>query len=218
MFDFLLDRKITVVLADDHEVVRAGIRRLLSINKNIQILDEASNGEDAIQLVRYHKPDIALLDILMPIKSGIEATAIIKSEFPEVLVVMFTAFEDYEHLEKALNAGADGYLTKDIGAKDLLEAIQKVFNGDRVFSKSILNILQGRYTTIDNVDPSPITISSREQEILNYLAKGLTSPEIAQLLGISVRTVQVHRSNIIQKLGIRNANELVRYAVIHHSK
>ena len=129
MNSYTQQRAIRIVLADDHEVVRAGLRRLLSVDKTINVIDEASNGEDAVDLVKYHKPDIALLDILMPNMNGIEATDKIKAETPGVLVVMLTAFEDYKHLEQALAAGADGYLTKDIGAAELIKSIHSVVRG-----------------------------------------------------------------------------------------
>jgi two-component system, NarL family, response regulator NreC len=215
-FDSNFERKYSIVLADDHEVVRAGLRRLLNINKAFIIVDEANNGEDAFELVKYHKPDIAILDIMMPRMDGIEAAKLIKKTVPETLVVMLTAFEDSSHLELALEAGADGYLTKDISAKDLISSLQNVVIGERVFSKSIIHILQKTYMPSNPTDTSPVTISQREQEVLNFLALGKTSPEIAEILNISVRTVQSHRSNIIQKLGIKNASSLIRYAVINY--
>jgi two-component system nitrate/nitrite response regulator NarL len=208
------NRQLNVILADDHEVVRAGLRRLISIDKMINVLDEASNGYDAVEVVRYHKPDIAILDILMPKMDGIEATQIIKSSFPDVLVVMLTAFEDLPHIEKALAAGADGYLSKDISAKDLIESLHKVYNGERVFSRTILHLWQKSYVSYHDSDSTPVTITKREQEILNLVAKGKTSPEIAEELNISVRTVQSHRLNIMQKLGVKNTAALVRYAVL----
>lgn len=218
MYPFDQERKISLVLADDHEVVRAGLRRLLYISKSIQILDEASNGEDAIELVRYHQPDIALLDVLMPRMDGIEATKIIKREMKNVMVVMLTAFEDALHLEQALDAGADGYLTKDISAKDLVTALYQVVQGERVFSKTIIQLMQKSYSTSYAADSSTVSISPREQEVLNLIAQGKTSPEIADMLFISVRTVQSHRSNIIQKLNIKSASGLVRYAVLNYNK
>ncbi len=218
MIDSLSNRKIKIVIADDHEVIRAGLRRLLSVDKSILILDEAPNGLKAIELVKYHKPDIALLDILMPQMDGIEATKIIKTTCPDVLVVILTAFEDAEHLEKALEAEADGYLTKDIGTKELIAALHDVFLGERVFSKSIVNLLQSTYGYNDTSSIAHISISKREQEILNYVALGKTSLEISQILNISHRTVQSHRSNIMQKLRIKTAGELIRYAVINYSR
>lgn len=213
--EFDTEKKYTIVLADDHEVVRAGIRRLLNINKAFYIIDEASNGEDAVELVKYHKPNIALLDVLMPRLNGIEAAKQIKQVAPNTLIVMLTAFEDSNHLEKALEAGADGYLTKDISAKDLVSALLTVVEGERVFSKTIIHLLEKSYNHNATQDTSPITISGREQEVLNLLALGKTSPEIAEMLDISVRTVQSHRSNIIQKLGVKSASALIRYAVMN---
>ncbi len=207
---------IEIILADDHEVVRAGLRRLLAIDKTIKVLDEAGNGEDAFKLVEYHKPHVALLDIMMPRMDGIDATRKIKLGFPETLVVMLTAFEDFNHIEKALSAGADGYLSKDISAKDLVNAIHDVNHGQRVFSKSVLRLLQRKFRTGDSDEEyETVTISKREQEILNQVALGKTSKEIAEFLSISDRTVQSHRANIMEKLGIKNTAGLVRYAIFH---
>ena len=206
---------LTIVMADDHEVVRAGIRRLLSIEKSFKILEEASNGEDAVKMVKYYKPRVALLDILMPNVTGIEAVQIIKKEVPETFCVMLTAFEDSKHLENAMNAGADGYLSKDIGAKDLIESLFQVSMGERVFSRSIIKILQNKNIP-DSSDDERIIITKREQEILNLVARGRTSAEISDELFISVRTVESHRYNLMQKLGIKNAAGLVRYAVFNN--
>jgi DNA-binding NarL/FixJ family response regulator len=207
---------IRIILADDHEIVRAGLRRLLSIDKSIIVLDEARNGGEAVELVKYHKPDIALLDILMPRMSGIEAAKLIRSEVPDTLIVILTAFEDSTHVERALEAGANAYLAKDISAKDLVEALHNVFNGERVFSKSILKILEKRFEPTKENEEKSVQISKREQEILNYVAMGKTSSEIADELFISVRTVQSHRSNVMQKLGLKNAAGLIRYAVYNY--
>ncbi len=204
---------ISIIIADDHEVVRAGIRRLLSMDKSLKIIDEASNGRDAADLVAYHKPTIALLDIMMPMMSGIDAVKKIKMTSPDTFVVMLTAFEDSNHLEKALMAGADGYLTKDIGAKDLIKAIHTVLLGERVFSKSIIMIMQNRYVPNLQVDEQ-ITITKREQEILNLIALGRKTAEISDTLSLSSRTVETHRYNLMKKLKLNSAAELVRYAVV----
>ena len=218
MVNFQENLKISVVIADDHEVLRAGIRRLLSIDKRINIIAEATNGEEAVSLTRYHKPDVILIDIMMPQMNGIEAVTLLRQENTETKLIILTAFEDSLHIERALEAGADGYLAKDISAKDLNSALFKAVAGERVFSNSILRILQNKYVPYSEKDETMITISPREQEIMNLLAQGKTSQQISDELFISIRTLQAHRSNIMQKLGIKNAAGLVRYAVIHYTK
>ncbi len=208
------ENNIRLVMADDHEVVRVGLRRLLSMDNSIEVVDEADNGRKAIDLVNKHKPDVVLLDIMMPSMTGIEATKEIKAVF-DCYVVMLTAFEDALHLEKALAAEADGYLSKDIGAKDLIEAIKQVNKGERVFSKSIIKIMQKKYIPEEENTSEPILISKREQEVLNLVAAGKTSQQIADTLFLSVRTVESHRYNIMQKLDISNTAQLVRYAVMN---
>lgn len=216
MIEYTENNPINIILADDHEVVRVGLRRLLSMDKAINIMDEAHNGEDAVKLVEYNSPDIALLDILMPRKDGIEATKEIKSKFKKTLVVMLTAFEDSFHLEKALSAGADGYLAKDIGAKELIESLKLVMRGNRVFSKSIVKLMQKKFIhSEEEPSPAPVTITKREQEVLNLVTMGKTSQEIADKLFISVRTVESHRYNLMQKLHIKNAAGLARYSVMN---
>jgi len=209
-----MDREIKIILADDHEIVRVGLKRLLNINKNIKILAEASNGVEAITLIDYYKPDIALIDILMPKLDGIQATRQIKEKNPDILCIILTAFEDSGHIEKALRAGADGYLSKDINSKDLIDAIVRVFRGERVFSKSILSIIK-KYPSNEshNISEDSVSISKREQQIINMVSAGMTSSEIAAELQISVRTVQTHRANIMKKLNVKNVAELVKYSL-----
>jgi DNA-binding NarL/FixJ family response regulator len=216
MSQFIQSRTITIILADDHDVVRAGIKRLLSIDKSLHVIDEASNGEDAVNLVKYHIPDIVLLDVNMPKMDGIKATEIIKESNLDTFVVILTAYDDSSHMEKALQAGADGYLIKDIGSKDLIESMHRVVMGERVFSKSVLSILQSKHWSSSEAE-NQIVITKREQEILNSVALGKTSTEIAELLNISTRTVESHRYNLMKKLQVKNTAELVRYAVMNTS-
>ncbi|MBX3042806.1 MAG: response regulator transcription factor [Candidatus Kapabacteria bacterium] len=206
---------VSLVFADDHEVVRAGIRRMLSLDKTFKIMDEANNGRDALDLILYHKPDIALLDIMMPQMSGVEVTRELKERNSETFVVILTAFEDGAHLEKALSAGADGYLTKDIPSKELIAALHTVVTGERVFSKSIVLLAQNKFMTRGSQVEPHIKITKREQEILNLIATGKSSVEIAETLYLSVRTVESHRYNVMQKLGIKNTAGLIRFAVLN---
>lgn len=211
----LLPSEIKVIIADDHEIVRAGIKRILSVEKRIKILSEAENGKIALSLIQEYHPDLVLLDISMPEIDGIELARIVKTNYPDIVVLMLTAFEDYQNVERALASGADGYLSKDISPSFLIEAIYKAVLGERVFSKSILRVIEKPRSFQQETDNSNVTISKREQEILNYVAMGKTSQEIADILGISIRTVQNHRANIMQKLGIKTAAGLVRFAVIY---
>ena len=204
---------LRIVLADDHEIVRAGIRRLLSVNRAIRILDEASNGQDLVDIVEYHNPDVVISDILMPKLNGIEALKKIREKKLDCLVIMLTAYEDSFHLENALAAGADGYLSKDIKSKELVDAVFNVIKGERVFSKSVVRLLQRKAVSSAELDPEPIVITKREQEILDLVATGKTSQEIADSLFISVRTVESHRYNLMQKLDVNNVAELIRYAI-----
>jgi len=214
----LLPEKINVIIADDHEIVRAGLRRILNIDKRIQIVGEAQDGKSALKLIEENLPHVVLLDIHMPGIDGIEVANIVCEKHPEIVVLMLTAYEDYKHVEAALKVGADGYLSKDISPSFLIDAIYRSVLGERVFSKSILKVLENPlFLQRDEENPNVI-ITPREQEILNYLAQGKTSKEIADILGISIRTVQNHRSNIMQKLNIKTAAGLVRFAVLHTSK
>ncbi len=218
--NFYQDQKtqnITVILADDHEIVRVGLKRFLSIDSNIQIIAEATNGEDAITLTVLYRPNIVLLDINMPRMDGIKAASEIKKQAPDVKIVMLSAHEDSYHLEKALGAGANGYLSKEIEAKELLPALQAVMRGERVFSRSILQLIQRNSASIDDNSGAAVALTKREQEILGMVVKGLTSSEIADKLSISPRTVETHRFNLITKFGVKNTAGLVRFAVLNEN-
>lgn len=218
MAEKLTLEKIEIVVADDHEIVRAGLRRIFSIDKRFFIVGEASNGLEAIDLVRDYTPHIALLDISMPRMDGIEAAKVITNDFPATIVAMLTAFEDYKYIEKAFSVGARGYLSKDVSPGFLIDAIYRLISGERVFSRSILNILERPPHLFENEkDNENVSLTPRENEILQFIALGKTSQEIANILKISLRTVQNHRSNIMQKLGIKTAAGLVRFAVLYNS-
>ncbi|MGB9913804.1 MAG: response regulator, partial [Candidatus Kapaibacteriota bacterium] len=178
----------------------------------------AEDGKIAKSLIQEYMPDLVLLDISMPELDGVELAKFLKANYPEIVVLMLTAYEDYQNIERALSAGADGYLSKDISPKYLIEAIYKAILGERVFSKSVLRVLEKPLALQTEADQSNVTITKREQEILNYVALGKTSQEIADILGISIRTVQNHRANIMQKLGIKTASGLVRFAVLYTSE
>lgn len=207
-------KPLRVILADDHEIVRAGIRRLISIDRRIKIIDEAENGQDLVDIVSYHKPDVVISDIMMPKLNGIDALKKIREMKHECFVIMLTAYEDSFHLENALEAGADGYLSKDINARELIDSIFEVIKGERVFSKSVVRLIKRKSASSSELESTPVVITKREQEILDLVAKGKTSLYIAEKLFISVRTVESHRYNLMQKLDVSNVAELIRYSIL----
>lgn len=211
-----LSSRIRVILADDHELVRVGVRRLLQTREDIEVVGEASSGEEAVYLVERERPDIALLDVLMPSLDGIGAAKRIKDFSFETKVVMLTTFEDNHYLDLALQSGADGYLSKNVGRQELHDAVTDVMLGRRVFSKAVISVMQGRKPQAMPLQASEaVSITRREEEILHLVAQGLTSPQIAEKLSISSRTVESHRAHLMEKTGATNMAGLVRYALLH---
>lgn len=205
---------IRVVIADDHEISRIGIRRLLSVAPDIDIVGEAVDGGQALDLARAKKPHVVILDVLMPTISGIEAAQRIKAELRDTAVIMLSAAEDEKSIERAMYAGADGYLSKEVTSAELVAAIRTVIHGERVFSRSILDLLEGKSVEVKTDGPA-VSLTKREEEIVTLVAKGLTSQDIAKKLFISPRTVETHRARIMDKLGVNNAAGLVRFALLH---
>lgn len=203
-----------IIIADDHEISRIGIRRLISNAPDVEVVAEAVNGAQTIDLARTLKPNLILMDVLMPQVSGIEAAQRIKNEMPSVSIIMLSSADDSTSVERAIFAGADGYLSKDVGSTELVEAIRTVLLGERVFSKAVLSRLEGKTPDV-KVDEPPVSLTKREEEIVALVAKGLTSQDIGKKLFISPRTVETHRARIMGKLGVNNAAGLVRFALLH---
>lgn len=213
MLDSSYDDEISVVIADDHEIMRLGLRRILSSVPSITIVGEAANGEDAIAQTKSAVPSVVLLDINMPRMSGIDAARAIKRLMNNVKVIILSAHEDYFHLSKALSAGADGYLSKEVSADELIGALYAVMQDERVFSRSILALINRNHSSSSIRSPEPITLTRREQEILELIAIGFTSAQIAEQINISIRTVETHRYNLINKLGVKNTADLIRFSI-----
>lgn len=205
-----------MILADDHELVRVGVRRLLQSHESIDVVGEAASGEEAVYLVEHEHPDVAILDVLMPQLDGIGAARRIKEFSFRTKVLMLTSFEDNHYLEQALHSGADGYLSKNVGRQELHEAVTNVVQGKRVFSKAVLALMQGKkpQQSLQRTDES-VSITRREEEILYLVAQGFTSPQIAEKLSISPRTVESHRAHLMEKTGASNMAALVRFALLH---
>ena len=208
--------KIRLLLVDDHQVVRSGLRMLLAGENDVEIVGEAGTARDALEAVRQLKPTVVLMDIGLPDLSGIDATRAIKRTNPEVAVVALTIHEDEEYFFKMLEAGAGGYVPKRAAPDELLTAIRAAANGEVYLYPSMAKLLVKDFLSQDRSSEAISTLdglTNREQQVLRYLAEGTVNEEIANELVISIKTVARHRENIMQKLGLHSRSELVRYAI-----
>ncbi len=207
--------KLRVLIVDDHGIVRAGIRSLLVAETDIEVVGEATGGEEALEKVRELHPELVLMDIAMPGMNGIEATRRIKEEFPDVCVLVLTMHDDEEFFFPVLKAGASGYVLKEAEPKELLYAIQVVINGEIFLSPTVTkSILEALVTTKDEEeDEKHGKLTIREKEILRLAADGQTNREIAQTLFLSIRTVEKHRQSVMRKLGLSKREELTKFAI-----
>ena len=209
-------KKITVLLADDHRILREGIRSLLEKEPDIEVVAEASDGGEAVAKAQQLSPDLVLMDITMPGMNGLEATRQIKALKPGVKVLILTMHESNQYISQFLRSGASGYVLKDTAAQELVGAIRAVNQGDAFLYPSIARMLLEEY--IQKVQSgeergSYDGLTDREREVLRMVAEGKTNKEIADDLSISVRTVQAHRANLMGKLHMHDRTELVRYAI-----
>jgi DNA-binding NarL/FixJ family response regulator len=204
--------KIRIVLADDHHIVRAGIRQLLESEKDIQVLAEAGDGEEAKSLIQQHKPDVAVLDIQMPKASGIEVTRWLRSHLPEVGVLILTAYDDDPYVMAVLQAGANGYVLKTAKTIDLIQAVRDVYDGKSALDASITKkLMTNIFRRPEKNAAEPLT--DRELEVLRLAAKGFTNKAIGLQLNISDRTVQGHLAHVFAKLQATSRTEAVMRAV-----
>ena len=207
---------VRVILADDHAVVREGIRRILEENSDVEIVAEAGSGRDAVELSGRILPDVVVMDIAMPDMNGIEATRRITTQAPNVRVIALSAYSDRRYVLEALEAGADAYVLKADVADELLRAIDAVTRGRRYLSSEVAGVVVNGYvrgqSPCDRSAASAV-LGAREREVLQLVAEGLTSHQIAQRLHIADKTVAAHRHNIMAKLGLHSIAELTKYAV-----
>jgi DNA-binding NarL/FixJ family response regulator len=210
-------RKIRILIADDHDVVRRGLRALLEASQGFTVVGECADGDAALRLVEKLQPDVVMLDISMPKLNGVETTRILKRRHPDVRVLMLTIHESEEYVYQVVRAGADGYLLKSADKKELWSAVRSVMDGERFFSPGVSNIIVSQFTNRlreERVRSHPgRTLTPREHEVLRCIAQGKTSRTIAAELTLSVRTVNTHRANLMQKLDIHEKAGLVRYAI-----
>jgi DNA-binding NarL/FixJ family response regulator len=204
--------KIKVVLADDHHIVRAGIRQLLESSKDIQVIAEAGDGEEAQSLIQKHKPDIAVLDVQMPKASGIEVTRWVRSHFPEVGVLILTAYDDEPYIMAVLQAGANGYVLKTARTEELIQAVHDVHEGKSALDPSVTQkLMSNLFKRTEKAPVEPLT--DRELDVLRLAAKGFTNKSIGVQLNISDRTVQGHLAHIFAKLQATSRTEAVMRGV-----
>jgi two-component system response regulator NreC len=209
-------RKIRIVLADDHKLMRSGLRVLLEQQQDFAVVGEASDGREAVTLVSSQKPDVLVMDIGMPNLNGIEAAAQITQNHPEISVVMLSMHSDESYVLRALKAGAKGYLLKDSAETDLIRAVHSVAEGKSFFSPAVSKVLLDDYVRKlkrSGTDDPYDLLTPREREVLQLVAEGKSNKDVAQLLNLSVYTVETHRSNIMEKLNLHGVPELILYAV-----
>lgn len=204
--------EIKVLVVDDHALLRDGIRALLSIQDDIEVVGEATDGREAINLVRQLSPDVVLMDIAMPLMDGLEATRRIHKENPKVKVLILTQHDNKEYMLSSVKAGAAGCVPKRAVASELISAIRVVHQGDSYLYPSVAKVLIKDYLQKMQQDPYEC-LTNREREVLKLVAEGRTSRDIASLLCISIKTVLGHRTKVMEKLDIHNRTELVKYAI-----
>jgi DNA-binding NarL/FixJ family response regulator len=202
------------LLADDHKLVRAGIRSLLERLSDIEVVAEASDGREALRLIEEHRPQIVLMDIAMPELNGLEATRRVAKTFPDVSVIILSIYSDEEHVYQALRAGASGYLLKGSAIEELELAIRAIAQNETYLSPPVSKAVIMEYVQRTGGHPrSTDRLSPRQTEVLQLIAEGKSMKQIALGLGISVKTVETHRSTLMTRIGIRDVAGLVRYAV-----
>jgi DNA-binding NarL/FixJ family response regulator len=205
---------IRVLLADDHALVRAGIRLLLEKLPDIEVIAEASDGREAIRLVEKHEPHVLLTDIAMPVLNGLEVTRLLARTFPKVRVLILSMYSDEAHVFLALRAGAAGYLLKGSVREDLEMAIRAVAQGDTYLSSPVAKITIRGYSGRVNAEPGPLRkLSPRQEQVLQLIAEGKTTKQIALELNISVKTVESHRMQLMKRLDLHDIASLVRFAI-----
>lgn len=208
--------KTRIVIADDHSIVREGVKMILASQRDFDIVGEAATGEEALALIEKLKPDVVVMDISMPGIGGIEATAQIKQTHPKINVLALTMHEDEHYVFRLLRAGASGYVLKRAAATDLVAAVRAASRGEAFLYPSVARDVIADYLRRVEAGEEKERydgLTTREREILTMIAQGLSNQEIAKKLYISIKTVQTHRAHILEKLGLHDRTELVRYAI-----
>jgi two-component system response regulator NreC len=207
--------RIRVLLAEDHEIVRHGLRLLIDAQSDMEVIDEVGNGRFAIRHAHMLKPDVVVMDLFMPEMNGLAATRSLKTSQPGIAVVALTRHTDDAYVHELMNAGASAYVLKQSTSTELLRAIRAAAAGNRYVDTSIAARMAGNDAAASRRHPAtPPSVSDRENQVLRMMARGHSNKEIAATMGISVKTVEVHKANAMRKLGLRGRIDVVRYAVL----
>ena len=204
---------INVLIADDHKMVREGLKRILEFDGEISVVDEADNGQECLKKIRSCKPDIVLLDINMPVMNGIETLEVIRKKKPKTKVLILTVHNEIEYLLRAVDIGIDGYILKDSDSATLVEAIEIVYSGQTYIEPSLTNLLNANLAERDVMKDKINELTKREVEVLKLLANGMFNKEIAATLNISERTVKNHVSNIFKKIMVSDRTQAAVFAI-----
>lgn len=206
---------IRILLADDHTILRQGLRSLLSGQPGMSVVGEAENGRQAVQLARELKPDLAIMDVSMPDLNGIDATAQIRALDPPVRVIALSMYSDRRFVQQMFKSGAAGYLLKDCAAEELARAVRTVMDGQAYLSPAIAGVVVGEFLRGLTAEGTPgfPALTSREREVLQLIAEGRSTKEVASRLSVSVKTVETHRRQIMEKLQVNSVADLTKYAI-----
>lgn len=206
---------VTVLLADDHPIVRQGMRHLLQAESDFKVVGEATDGLETVQLVEKHRPNVLIVDMMMPGLNGLEVLRQVKKRSPATFSIVLSMQSADAYVVEALKSGASGYVLKDSGPSELVNAIRQVIQGERFLSPKLSERLIDAYVQTSHTSVLDLyeTLTDREREVLQMVSEGLTTPEIAKRLSISPRTAELHRGRMMSKLGLRNQTELIRYAL-----
>lgn len=209
-----MSEKLRILIADDHAILREGIKELLIKKPEFEVVGEAADGADAVHMANALKPDVVLLDISMPNLDGLAATREIKKKHPDIKILILTIHDSEEYIYQILKYGADGYVLKEAAYEELIMAIESVARGKKYLSPSISSDVIDRYVKSTGPSGTPLDVlTQKEKEVLRLIAEGHTNREIAQKLFISVKTVEFHRLNLMKKLDIHNQASLIRFAI-----
>jgi DNA-binding NarL/FixJ family response regulator len=205
--------QVKILIVDDHKIVRLGIKSYLVGNDNFIVCGEAENAENIIKTTKENAPDIILMDIVMPGLSGIEATKKLKKEYPDIKVLILTSNTDQNSIIESVEAGADGFLSKEASKDEFINALNHISKGEKYFGKTSISIVNAYLNKSENADKLKSKLSTREVEIVSLFCAGLSYKEIADKLFLSPRTVETHKINILAKLDLKTTVDIVKYAI-----